>query len=487
MKKKIYVNSIAALSQTIITGLILFFLYRFLVNTIGVSALGAWSIVFAVASLMRIAELGISGSIIKFVAKYKAQEDEKKIILLMQTSIISVFLLLSIFIIVSYLPTVFLLRYIIPSESIGFSLKILPYVIFSIFISVIAGIFLAFLDGLNRIDLRGLIMIIANIVYITSAYVWVPQFGIIGLAYSHLFHSSILLIMGWIFAYMIFVKLPIIPKKFNKNILSEVIGYSINFQISTVVIMLFEPMTKALLSKFGSLSLVGYFEMINRMVIQFRALIVSTNQVMVPVIAHLHETESDKLNKLYQDSYRLMVYFSIPLYGTLFCLIPTIAEFWVGSADSMFILFSFIIIIGWFLNTLISPAYFDNLGRGTLFWNTMSHVVIGVLNLILGIALGFFFDGIGVIIAWFISLSLGSLVVLIAYHRNHNIPFASIFPEENTGFLLITIFSIAVVWSTHYFFYDSRFYALFVFVFMFVFFIKHPLMKNLTSSMNQLK
>ncbi|OQW89639.1 MAG: hypothetical protein BWK78_07500, partial [Thiotrichaceae bacterium IS1] len=60
--------------------------------------------------------------------------------------------------------------------------------------------------------------------------------------------------------------------------------------------------------------------------------------------------------------------------------------------------------IGWAINNLSAPAYFTYLGTGQLRWNTVGHVLIAVLNGILGITLGIWFDGMGVVIGWVVAL-----------------------------------------------------------------------------------
>ena len=160
------------------------------------------------------------------------------------------------------------------------------------------------------------------------------------------------------------------------------------FQIVSIVGMMFEPVTKGLLSRYGGLAMVGYYEMASRMVLQFRIMIVSADQVLVPVIASLQETAPDRIRTIYAESYRLIVYLSVPLFAGLLTAIPVISALWIGAYENNFVLFAMVLTVAWFLNILISPAYFANLGTGHLLWNTVGHVVIGVLNLILGVVLG---------------------------------------------------------------------------------------------------
>ena len=58
--------------QVIVTAATLFVLYRYLIHTLGVEALGIWSIVMASSTVLSVGELGLSDSIVKYMAKYLA-------------------------------------------------------------------------------------------------------------------------------------------------------------------------------------------------------------------------------------------------------------------------------------------------------------------------------------------------------------------------------------------------------------------------------
>ena len=67
MRKQVFLNARVSIAQTIVVGLVLFILYRYLLATIGVEQLGLWSVVLASTSISRISELGLSGSVVKFL------------------------------------------------------------------------------------------------------------------------------------------------------------------------------------------------------------------------------------------------------------------------------------------------------------------------------------------------------------------------------------------------------------------------------------
>lgn len=246
--------------------------------------------------------------------------------------------------------------------------------------------------------------------------------------------------------------------------------------------MFYEPTTKALLSKFGGLSMVGYFEMASRMVQQFRALIVSANQVIVPIIADFQEKNPERIRSIYLTNYNLLFYLALPLYSLIIIATPLISELWIGHYERIFIIFGILLSIGWFLNTLNVSSYYANLGMGTLRWNVVGHVAIAVLNFILGV-FWTFLDGYGVVIAWFIALSLGSAVICISYHLTDKIPLKELLPKDSSAMLYFFVFILIFSFVFQQKLIDEITFSLLSFaIFLFITFIllyRHPMRERL--------
>jgi O-antigen/teichoic acid export membrane protein len=275
--------------------------------------------------------------------------------------------------------------------------------------------------------------------------------------------------------------------KWDSKLFKEIFSYGVNFQIISIVNMLFDPITKALLSRFGGLSVVGYYEMANRLVSYMRSFIISANQVIVPAIADLQENDPEKIKRVYLLNYQVLFFLSLPLFSAVIISAPIISEIWIGYFESNFVLFTILLSAGWFLNVLAGPAYFINLGTGELKWNVISHLCIGLMNLILGIILGEYYKGTGVVAAWVISLSVGSSLIYISYHLKNNISLESLIPKESRLNLLIYLIAIILL-SYIYFKWSISVNKIYLKVFiastfsMLVFFLswRHPMGKNLT-------
>lgn len=449
-KRQILINAIMSVIQTIVIAAVLFILYKFLLFTIGVTQLGIWSLVLATTSVTQIANFGLSGSVIKFVAKHISREENEDVSAIIQTATISVTIFMGVFLLIGYPIAKWVLGLVVPYKSLTLALSILPYAFLALWIMAITSIFQAGLDGCQRIDKRCLLLMGGAIINLILCFIFVPRYGLIGVAYARIIQNIIILFSSWFLLRKYLPLINILPYKWNKNIFKEIIGYGINFQIISISVMFYDPITKALLSKFGGLSVVGYYEMASRMINQFRALIVSANQVLVPVIAGFKEKTPEKIKSVYLFSFQLIFYLAVPLYSLVLICIPIISQLWIGYYEKTFVIFAILLSIGWFFNTLNVPSYFSYLGIGELRWNLISHVITGLLNFGVGFLLGIFYDGIGVVIGWVFSLILGSSIICLSYHIIYKIPLTELLPNASKKIVIACLFSILFSYIIRY-------------------------------------
>ncbi len=430
-KKKTVWNATIAVVQVVVSAIMLFVLYKYLLNTLGVESLGIWSVVLATTSLSNISQFGLSGSVTKFVAKYLARKEVEKVEGVLKTAFVSIGVILLFALTLAYYPLAWVLSKVMPSDGLTVAMSLLPYALISMWFSSISGVVISGLDGCQRIDLRGILMIIGIILFTGLAITLIPDYGLLGLAYAQITQNIFVLIVGWWLVKREIISLPLIPIGWDCSLFKEMIRYGVNFQIAAIAMMLFESITKMLMTHFGGLAMTGYFEMANRMVLQFRAIIVAANQVIVPVVATLKERKSSQIKKLYIESFSLVLVLSLACYGFVIVITPYISVIWVGNYEPMFVFFAFMSLIGWGFNTLSGPAYFNNLGTGELFWNVIGSIIIGVVNALMGCFLGYFLGGTGVAMAYVLALLVGSTVIVAMYHKTHKIMLGDVLDKNS--------------------------------------------------------
>lgn len=450
-KKQILVNAMTSFGQVLVVGASLFFLYRYLLQTIGVEQLGIWSVVLAMSSTASIIRKGISGSAVKYVAQYLARGEEETVVKVVQTTAISIAVFAGAALFLTYPVIKWILGLVLPADRLGLAIAVLPYALLSFWLLLVGSSYYAALDGYQRTDLRSWTLMISSVLLLMLAYVLVPSHGLMGLACAQVAQSAFVLVFSWMLLKVRLRALPVVPYRWDRGLFKEMVGYAFNLQVINILQTLTEPLTKALLTKFGGVAMTGYYEMASRMVVQFRSLIVSANQVMVPTIADLHEKGLDILQDVYRKSYRLILYVSLPFFSIIAILTPSISYIWIGHYESSFVIFAYILISGWFINTMISPSYFSNLGVGEVKWNTMGHIVIAILNVVLCFGLGSLFSGTGVVVGWVVALDIGSLLITYLYHKRYVISFSELFPKDYVLLAIASVLGLVASFSAHYF------------------------------------
>ena len=442
-------NAAASAGQVLATTVIMFVLYRVILDTLGADRLGIWSIVLATASASRIAELGLSASVTRFVAMYRARKDDEAAGHAVQTAVVSIAIILVCALPGAYVFLVVLFDRLFAGEALNDACALLPYALISLIFTAIAAVMQSGLDGCQRYDWRAFLIVAGQMLFLIAALWLTPKYGLIGLAWAQIGQGLMLAVIGWILLRRILPGLPCIPRQWRRRSFNEMLGYGLQFQLGSIAMMLFEPLTKALLGKFGGLPAAGYYEMASRYVRNARLLIVSANQVLVPAVAELNERDSQALKDLYRANLRMLFLFVMPLHALVVAWAPILSEIWIGRYESSFVLFSSALALAWGLNVFASPAYFSNLGTGRVFWNTAAHVWMGIANAVLGFILGPSFGAAGIIYGMGVALVSGSALVVVSFHWERKIAWGVLLPREA---LEVACSSITLVLAEYYIF-----------------------------------
>ncbi|HKV03873.1 MAG TPA: oligosaccharide flippase family protein [Candidatus Acidoferrales bacterium] len=442
--RQLLANASATFAQVIGSAAFLFFLYRFLLRTIGVERLGIWSLVLATTSVVTLANQGFATGIVKFVAKYAARENTEDVSALIQTAVISIGLALAVISAGLYPGARWILAIVLPEKSLAEALAILPLALVSLWVNIVEGVLQAGLVGFQRIALCNSLELGASASYLLLAVLLVPARGLLGLAWAQAIESAVLLIVTWILLRGRLTNLPLVPRRWSRKHFRELTGYGFQFQLITASQALREPVTKALLAKFSGLAATGFYDLASRFVVNVRELIVQANQVLIPAISHLQECDRDSIPRVYRESYRLVFFLALPAFVSLTVLSPLVSRIWIGRYEPVFVEFVAILAAGWLVNVVSNPAYVVALGTGRLRWVSVGCIATAVLNAGIGFFAGLHFGELAVVSASAFSLACGYAFIVAAYHLESGTPFGVLAPKESRG-ILITSFACALI------------------------------------------
>lgn len=439
-------NALSAAGQTIVRSVVFLVVYRYVLGTLGIEAVGLWSVVLATASSARVSEFGLGASVTRFVAARRAQHDLVGARTCLQTGALTVGVLLAVALVVAYPALAWLLPRILPPAAEQDGLALLPYALASVWFNAVAGVWQGGLDGCLRSDLRAGLAIASSFVFMTVVFIAAPSMGLLGLAVAQLVEAVLLATAGWLAVRTVLRGAPWLPIEWNRASLAEMLRYGVKVQAMAVVMLLFDPIAKVWFVRFGGLSAAGYFELAEQLVMRVRAVIVEGNRVLVPVVAGMRELGHD-VRALYVRNATLLVVVLTPVFALVACLIPAAGELWLGGREEMFVAMGVILTAAWFFNSLSAPAYFAFLGAGDLRWLFVGHAVLGLGNLAGGAALGPPFGWMGVLAAFSMSLAVGSLVPVYRYHREHGVRLRDVTTRADAplilGCLAVALFALA--------------------------------------------
>ena len=446
-KKKIAVSAGSSIVQTVVAGFTTFILFKFILATIGAEKLGIWSLVIAASSTVQVANLGMSGSIVKYVADCDALEDKQGMSVVIQTTVISIALLAFALIFGAYPAIKAYLDFALNADLYRDAMEILPIAMLAFLIMMVAGIYQGALYGCQLIVHRNMILISDSISYLVLCLILMPGYGLLGLAYARLAQNCLTLLFSVVLLRRYVPQLPLFPLHWSKARFRHMFAYAANFQFISVLVMLSDPITKGFLSKYGNVSMGGYYEIANRMVQIFRALLVNANQVLVPTFARLEKLDPGKVSSAYIASYQIVFYLTIPGLSLLAISAPLISEILIGRHEPFFVWSTIVLCAGWLINTLSVPAYFATMGTGHMKGNVISHVAMTAMNVLLIYAFGNLWGGIGIVLAWSVAVASGGIIMNIMHYRAYKIAWRNIVPEASRLLTVLCLFGLAVAYG----------------------------------------
>lgn len=431
-KRIISVNIFFSLAQIVITGVAYYFLYKYLLHSLGPELMGVWALVLSISSTANIANLGIGSGVVRFTAKFKGDNEVEKIDKLLYTSLI--FLASVFFAIISlvYIIAPYWVNAVLDKRFYAHGMSIVPYSLLCLFLNALNSIYASCIDGLQKNYLRSIIVISSFLILLLSTFLLVPHYGLLGVAYAQLL-QSIFLLVGMVGGLKyVFPQHRIFAFKWDRAIFRNIFSFGIKEQIISICQLCFDPLTKSLLGHLGSLSMVTYYEMANRLVLQLRGLLVNANQVLIPTFTNAYDKSSEITRGLYKQVFSLNFLLSIVWLSFIVAVVVPVSLIWTGEVNRSFVIITIFLAVAYFLNIIMSPAYFANLGSALLRNNVISNIIMAVSNVLLGYILGYYFRGFGVVAGWCIALSVGSVYVLFTYHKRNGLTFGDLFKRPET-------------------------------------------------------
>lgn len=431
--RKLSGNALASSASTVIGALLMFELYRVLIRELGVEQIGAWALVVTSSSLIRLAECGMSGGVTRFVARDLGAGEPQQALSRVIVAVFFLFVTVGLAALLCLVPLRWVLTATVHNpELLDDALMLLPWTLAACWMTSLVTALSAALDGNQRTDLRACAMLSGSALQLILVYLWVPERGLLALGPIQLLFPALQSVL------LIFFLLRVSPRvrHFDREgawpHMIEMLRYGMGIQVTAVGQLLFEPAVRWLLSIFSGLAITGYYELANKAVVQFRQIMAAAYQMLVPFLATRmgrNGASPGLMQAAYHQTFRFLLLTSVPYFALLGCALPYMLTLWLGEYSETFLWIGLICLSGWFVNMLAVPSFMLYVAAGQFRWLIATQITIGVLNVVFGLVGGSLFGGLGVAAGAMLALALGSLVVVVQFHREYDIEVRNILPR----------------------------------------------------------
>ncbi|MFT6955251.1 MAG: O-antigen/teichoic acid export membrane protein [Halieaceae bacterium] len=454
--KNIRRNAIAGASQTALSAILLFCLYRYINYALGVEYLGVWSVVLALSSVSSLADLGFSAGLTKFVAKYVSLNRPFKVVALVDTVTISMAMVIILLTLIM-LPLAYYLSDVIFDDPYShFAKTILPIAFISVVFNITASASLGGLAGLGRIDAKSLLLFASQAIFLLATFVLVPLLDFEGLAFAQLLSSFFLLVTARLVLRYNHQYFTIIPVVWRVEVISEIWRYGAQYQLALVMRMLLDPVTKGLLASFAGPLYVGYFEMATQIIAKAKNMLVSANHAIVPYVSSNLNNQQFDIKEFYCSNFEIFSKASLLLFSLIVSCAGLMSWILLGENNSVFILLFLILSFAWMLNSFSGPAHLLNLATGKLWLSTISTLLMAISNIFFCSLLGFYLGGLGVAIGYALSITLGGLLLLWLVNRDLGLMCKDVFSSWMIFHIVIVVLAICNATYLFYLLEDSQ-------------------------------
>lgn len=410
-KTHVSINVATAFIEILVNSIILFFLYRFLLDEVGIAMIGVWSLVLATTAFGNLAGFGFPRSMIYFLPDLLRRNKPGTAVLYIETALISITAFIVLLCLLFYFPLYTLLGSVIEQRvELAVARELLPWALLCLVLFNISDVLLSSIRGLQLNYLSSFAIMLGSALYFALALALVPQYGLIAMAWAQVAQVCALIIIGFIVLKKN-LPLPYVPRRLSRRTFRRIASYGFKAQYIAFIVMFFQPLTKFFLGAFSTLEMVGYYEFAHKFVQNVGKMITNANNALVSTFSLFNNNQS-KTRELFLKSNSVTWLVAPLMMGGLLAISPAISVLWIGEYVEAFFYFTLIIGCANTFSVMCSPSYSMGMGAGMLHGNIIGQTMISVANGLLGWVLGSQFGAYGVVFASASALVMGNIYIL---------------------------------------------------------------------------
>lgn len=417
-----------------------------ILHEIGVTGYGTWAVFLAINGLTSLADLGLVGTLSKFVAEYHATRDFAALSRALNSGL-GLFLIIDVAIGSGlWILSPMLVRQLFRGSTVPHGELILLLKLFLIVIAanVLTQLFASVTTGLQRLDLTNMISA-GNVLLsaILAGCLLLRGWGLRGLVYGYCASAVVTVAV-----YVIVVRklLPqILPNPFALDTMEarRLFSFSLRLYITQAAVAVHNQLEKVYLGMLVGVSAVGWYEIASDIALKTRNGLGLILGPILPAASELNAlADGSRMKELFYRTHKYLALVGVPLVCYVIAISHRFIELWVGPSLTIVAVPLSILLLVNFFNLATGPGFLIFAGIGDLRPGIQSATCGLVLNVVLSLGLIYKFGFAGAVLGTSASIVLASLFFMAVFHHRTGYPIWRVLRE---GYLRAAMCSIPIL------------------------------------------
>ncbi len=422
-----------------------------ILHKIGVGGYGTWAVFLAINGITSLADLGLVGTLSKFVAEYHAQQDPSAVSRVVNSGLTLFLILATVIGTLLWTGAPLLASWLFRGTT---SSRIDVVSLLRLFVVVVmANVLILMLasvtTGLQRLDITNMISAANSFLSaLFSAILLLHGDGLRGLVYGYIVSSVIT-----VGAYLITVRrlLPGVamnPLLFNRHEAGKMFGFSFRLYVTQAAVVVHNQIEKLFLAMLVGVAAAGWYDIASDVAIKLRGAIGFLLTPVLPAASELSALkDSQRIEKLYFRTHKYLALVGIPAICYVTAISSRFVDLWIGPEMKMVVVPLCVLLAVSLINLATGPGFLIYAGGGNLKPGVDAALLGIIVNVLFSFILIYRYGFAGAVVGTSASLITAATYFVIVFHRQTKYSFSRLLLECYVKPCLCAVISAALVFA----------------------------------------
>ena len=405
-----------------------------ILHHVGVVGYGTWAVFLSINGLTSLADLGLVGTLSKFVADHHVRRDFPALARLMNSGL-TLFLMLDCVVAATLswaapaLANALFHGSAAANSDVIFLLRCFVLVVAA---NILTQLFSSITIGLQRLDLTNLVSTAnAFLSALFGGALLLRGWGLRGLVYGYIASGLVTVTLHLILVRRLLPEVALNPFQFDATEARKMFSYSLRLYITQAAVVVHNQVEKVFLATMVGVAPVGWYDIGSDLALKMRGCIGIVLSPVLPAASELNAlADESRMKELYFRAHKYLALCGVPAVCYAVSVSNRFVNLWLGPGMSVVVLPLNVLLVTNFVNLASGPGYLIFAGSGYLKPGIKSAGFGLVLNVVLSLALIYKFGFTGAVIGTSVSLVLASGYFVSMFHARTGYSLSRVLQES---------------------------------------------------------